>query len=94
MIEAVVVAHGLWAPGIETVVLRRRLRAAGFRPCLYRFSTLRASLTRNAERLARFAADVECERLHFVGFSLGGIVTLTMLANHPPPRVGRVVCLG
>ncbi len=94
MIEAVVVAHGLWAPGIETVVLRRRLRAGGFRPCLFRFSTMRASLTRNAERLARFAADIECERLHFVGYSLGGIVTLAMLANHTLSRVGRVVCLG
>lgn len=93
MIEAVVVAHGLWAPGIETALLRRRLRSAGFRPCLFRFPTVRASLSRNAERLARFAADVECERLHFVGYSLGGVVTLTMLANHPLPRVGRVVCL-
>ena len=94
MIEAVIVAHGLWMPGIETVLLRRRLGAAGYRPSLFQFQTLRAGLARNAERLARFAAEVEGDRLHFVGYSLGGIVALTMLAEAPLPRLGRIVCLG
>jgi pimeloyl-ACP methyl ester carboxylesterase len=94
MIEAVVVAHGLWAPGLETGLLRRRLRSAGFRPVLFRFATVRAGLAQNVERLARFAAEVQGDRVHFVGYSLGGIVTLTMLAQHPHARVGRIVCLG
>jgi pimeloyl-ACP methyl ester carboxylesterase len=93
VIEAVVVAHGLWGLGVETTVLRRRLRSAGFRPCLFRFSTVRAGLAHNAERLARFAADVECDRLHFVGTSLGGVITLTALSRYPVSRLGRVVCL-
>jgi pimeloyl-ACP methyl ester carboxylesterase len=94
MIEAVVVAHGLWAPGVETALLRRRLRSAGFRPSLFRFSTVRADLAQNVERFARFAADVAGDRVHFVGYSLGGIVTLAMLAQHPHARIGRIVCLG
>jgi len=94
MIEAVVVAHGLWAPGVETAILRRRLRLAGFRPSLFRFSTVRAGLAQNVARLARFAAEVEGDRVHFVGYSLGGVVTLTMLMQHPHSRIGRVVCIG
>jgi pimeloyl-ACP methyl ester carboxylesterase len=94
MIEAVIVAHGLWMPGIETVVLRQRLRSAGFRPSLFRFASMRGTLPQNAERLGRFAGEVEADRLHFVGYSLGGIVTLTLLAETPLPRLGRIVCLG
>ena len=93
MIDAVIVAHGVWAPGVETIVLRRRLRSAGFRPALFRYSTVRAGLAENAARLARFADKVEAERLHFVGYSLGGVVTLTALSQYPLSRVGRVVCL-
>lgn len=94
MIETVIVAHGLWAPGVETALLRRRLRSAGFRPALFRFSTVRAGLAHNVARLARFAAEVEGDRVHFVGYSLGGIVALTMLTQHHDARVGRIVCLG
>lgn len=94
MIEAVIVAHGLWLSGDETLLLRRRLRSAGFHPALFRFPTLRGSLTQNAGRLDRFASGIDADRLHFVGYSLGGIVTLTLLAGSPPPRLGRIVCLG
>jgi len=94
MTEAVIVAHGLWMPGAETRLLRQRLKAAGFSPCLFRFPTLRGTLTQNAERLARFAEAAQGEKLHFVGYSLGGVVTLTMLAETKLPRLGRIVCLG
>jgi pimeloyl-ACP methyl ester carboxylesterase len=92
--ESVVVAHGLWMPGWETAVLRRRLARAGFAPCLFRFPSVGETLGANAERLARFAAKVPGEVVHFVGYSLGGVVTLTMLEAQPPARPGRVVCLG
>lgn len=94
MIEPVIVAHGLWAPGVETAMLRRRLRLAGFRPFLFRFATVRAGLLQNVARLTRFAAGVEGDRVHFVGYSLGGVITLTMLTQQPYSRIGRVVCIG
>jgi pimeloyl-ACP methyl ester carboxylesterase len=92
--EAVVVAHGVWMPGVETAVLRRRLRAAGFEPHLFRYASVRATLTENAERLARFAAALPAATIHLVGYSLGGVVAVAMLEAHRPPRGGRVVCLG
>jgi pimeloyl-ACP methyl ester carboxylesterase len=94
VIESVIVAHGLWMPGAETRLLRNRLQKAGLRPALFQFPTLRGTLAQNVERLARFAVDVEGDRLHFVGYSLGGVVAVTMLAGHVEPRLGRVVCLG
>jgi pimeloyl-ACP methyl ester carboxylesterase len=92
--ETVIVVHGLFMPGHETALLRRRLRAAGFLPALFRFPTLRGSLAQNAARLADFAARVDGERPHFVGYSLGGVITLQMLAQAEPANIGRIVCIG
>lgn len=94
MTEAVVVAHGLLLPGDETILLRNRLKNAGFAPHLFRFQTVRGTLSRNAQQLARFATGIRADKLHFVGYSLGGVVMLTMLKRSHLVRVGRVVCLG
>lgn len=94
MSESVIVAHGLWMPGLETKLVRRRLEQAGFRPSLFRFPTLRGTLAQNAQALARLAAKSPGDRVHFVGYSLGGVITLEMLDRHRLVRVGRIVCLG
>lgn len=94
MSEAVIVAHGLWLPGDETTLLRRRIDAAGFRSSLFRFPTVRGTLAGNVRALVRHAESETCDRLHFVGYSLGGIVILRMLAETRLARVGRIVCLG
>jgi pimeloyl-ACP methyl ester carboxylesterase len=92
--EPVIVAHGLWMPGYETGVLRGRLQRAGFAPRLFRFRTVGESLAGNVAELARFAERVEGESVHFVGYSLGAIVTLKLLAERDVGRPGRAVCLG
>lgn len=94
MAESVIVAHGLYMPGVETRLLRNRLQKAGFRPYLFQFPSVRGTLTHNVERLAKFAESVRGDRLHFVGYSLGGVVTLHMLYRHKLARVGRIVCMG
>jgi 8-oxo-dGTP pyrophosphatase MutT (NUDIX family)/pimeloyl-ACP methyl ester carboxylesterase len=92
--ESVVVVHGLWMPGYETALLRRRLARAGFLPRLFRFRTVADGLDANAERLARFAERLPGDKVHFVGHSLGGVVAAQMLQTHSLARTGRVVCLG
>lgn len=94
MIESVIVAHGLFMPGAETKLLRHRLQQAGFMPYLFRFPSVRGTLSQNIEHLARFAEGVRGDRLHFVGYSLGGVVTVRMLHRHRLSRVGRIVCMG
>jgi len=91
---AVVVVHGLWMPGTEMVLLRRRLRAAGYMPEPFHYKSVTRSLSDNAKALAEFADSVPGETLHFVGHSLGGVLTLDMLARHKIDRPGRVVCIG
>ena len=93
--DDVVLVHGLWMNGLELFLLRRRLRRAGFRVHCFRYSTVRAPVEANAARLFDFASRLDASVLHFVGYSLGGLVTLEMLAEHHdalPP--GRVVFLG
>jgi len=94
MTETVVVAHGLWMPGVEMTLLRRRLQQAGFRTELFRFPTVRATLSQNVRSLARFVEGVAGEKIHVVGYSLGGVVALTLLGGVRLPRIGRIVCLG
>jgi hypothetical protein len=91
---SVVVVHGLWMPGVESWLLRRRLAAEGFVTRSFRYASVSGGLAEGAARLAEFAAATPGERLHFVGHSLGGVLILEMLARHGCERLGRVVCLG
>ena len=92
--EAVIVVHGLWMPGWETLFLRRRFEAAGYRAYVFAYSTVGVGLDANADRLAAFADRVPGRRLHFVGHSLGGVLILKLFERHRVPRASRIVCLG
>jgi hypothetical protein len=91
---SVVVVHGLWMPGTETALMRRRLQAAGFATRLFRYRSVMHGLTANATRLAEFLALVPGDTVHMIGHSLGGVLILEALAQQPFAREGRVVCLG
>lgn len=92
--DAVVVVHGLWMPGWETLLLRRRLEAAGYSTYQFVYPTVGCGLDENAARLAEFAARLPGRRVHFVGHSLGGVLILKLFEHGPLPRAGRIVCLG
>lgn len=91
--EAVVVVHGLWLPGIETWVLRRRLERAGFNAYLFRYRSVSDSLKRNSELLLQFVDRLSERKVHVLGYSLGGVVSACMLQDHHVERIGRLVCL-
>ncbi len=84
-------------PGSESAWFRRRLEQRhGFDTTLFRYPTTSESLDGIVERLRDVARRLECDRLHWIGHSLGGIVLLRMLAaaDQHAPRPGRVVLLG
>jgi len=92
--DAVVVVHGLWMPGWETLLLRRRLEAAGYSTFQFVYPTVGCGLDENADRLADFASRLPGRRVHFVGHSLGGVLILRLFERNGFPRAGRIVCLG
>lgn len=89
----VLVVHGLWMTGVETVLLRQRLRAQGFEPKLFHYAS--ASDSTDAV-LARLARDAEgCGGpFHAIGHSLGGVLLLRLFARRPELPLVRCVLLG
>ena len=89
----VVVVHGLWMNGLVMLPLARRLQRCGFAVTRHGYQSVRRGLRENAQRLSAV-----CEKsgapLHLVGHSLGGLLIMTMLHNHPQVKVHRVVLLG
>jgi len=93
--DDVVLAHGLWMPGIVMTPLAARLARAGYRCHVFQYASHRRPLEWNTERLARFVARrLPGRRAHYVGHSLGGLVVLATLAAHAAFPVGAVVLLG
>ena len=93
-VETVVLVHGLWVHGVVMALMRRRVARGGYRVLAYSYPSVRLSLAENAERLLRFCRGLAVPRLHFVGHSLGGLITLDMLARATGLPAGRIVLLG
>jgi len=86
--------HGLWFGPWSLALLSRRLRRAGFQTTSFRYRSTRASLEQHAGALRSFLGVRRDGELHFVAHSLGGLVTLQMLAERGDLPPGRVVLLG
>lgn len=89
----VIVVHGLWMNGLESFLLRDRLKGAGFAPSVFRYPSMHASLAQVTAALAerlRAAGDT----VHVVAHSLGGLVALETLQGGGELPPGRTVLLG
>ena len=90
----VVLLHGLWFSGYILFVLARRLRRQGFTVHAFSYPSVRADLSTNAERLARFLDTLDADTVHLVGHSLGGVLIRALFHHHPRQKPGRIVTLG
>jgi pimeloyl-ACP methyl ester carboxylesterase len=91
----VVYVHGLWLPGEESLILRRRLAqdfGLELRPFRYFSST--ATMADITASLDAFVRELEAPAVHFVGHSLGGLVIHRFLERFPEQPPGRAVFLG
>lgn len=90
-----VLLHGIWMPGAEMLLLKRRLEKGGTFDChVYSYPSVKATLDENAALFADFVRDLQVSEVHFVGHSLGGVIALRTLTNYEDLPAGRVVCLG
>ena len=91
----VILLHGIWMPGTIMGPLRQRLENRyGFECRLFDYSSLAKNLDENAEALAEQVGYASSPSVALVGHSLGGLVSLRMLAQWHDAPVNRVVCLG
>lgn len=90
--QEVILAHGLWVPGVLMRPFAARLERAGFRCHVFSYFGTTRPMEDHVERLSRFARSIG--PAHFVGHSMGGLVVMESLARHPDLAVGRVVLLG
>jgi len=94
-VSHVVYVHGLWLPGEESLILRRRLaHAFGLTLQAFRYSAASSTMSDISERLAGFVRELQAPAVHFVGHSLGGLVIYRFLERFPDQPPGRVVFLG
>jgi pimeloyl-ACP methyl ester carboxylesterase len=94
-INTVVCVHGFWSHGTGMYLIKRRFENEyGMRSLLFNYPSVRGTLDENAAALAEFLRIEGADGAHIVGHSLGGVVSLRMLANHADAPPGRVVCLG
>jgi pimeloyl-ACP methyl ester carboxylesterase len=92
---AVLYVHGLWMPGYEGAVLRRRLAAQrGFRTYLFRYRSVHEPLSSLVARLRQAAERIEAPEVHLLGHSLGGLIIHHCLQLAALTRPGRVLFLG
>lgn len=90
----IILVHGLWMNRAAMAFQRSRLGHCGYQVLCYSYRSRSGTLSEAAHGLAKFAASLSADTVHFVGHSLGGIVILQMLDECPHPRTGRIVLLG
>lgn len=94
-IDNVICIHGFWSHGAGMVLIKRHLENEyGLRVKLFSYPSVNGSLDENAARLAELINGENLQRSHVIAHSLGGVVTLRMLALHDAELEGRIVCLG
>ena len=96
--EGVVLLHGLARTSRSMTKLERTLISAGYVVLNVDYPSRQQPIADLSEyiflRLSEDQRLAQCDRVHFVTHSLGGIVLRDMVSRHSLPRLGRVVMLG
>ena len=94
--EMVVLLHGIFTTGLRLARLHRRLLAEGYAVLSITYPSRKFALEeiarQVAERIERYH-HVD-EKLHFVGYSMGGLVARTYVERDDAIRPETIVCIG
>ena len=93
--EVVVLVHGICRSSKSMNKLKKHLRAQGLQTYSFDYPSTRISIEDSADCLQQVLSSMEgVERIHLIGFSLGGLVVRSCLHRHPDDRIGRVLLVG
>jgi len=91
----VICLPGIWMPGAGMMYIKHRLESDNsYHVDLFSYAPVTETLNDVAGKLADTVASGGDAPTHLVGYSLGGVVVLRMLALRPDIDIDRVVCLG
>lgn len=93
--DTIILVHGLWMTGMEMSLLKHRLESEhGYHCVMFSYASVTGDIVDHVRKLRELAQQQPCERLHFVGHSLGGVVAFKLLESTPDLPPGRAVFLG
>ncbi|NND89906.1 MAG: alpha/beta hydrolase [Granulosicoccus sp.] len=92
--QVTILVHGIWMQGALMRVMGKMLEARGFRTHSVSYDFLKYSPAENAHALFAEIRQLGARRINLVGHSLGGIVILHLLHEHPELAIDKVVLIG
>lgn len=95
--EMVVLLHGLGRTNAAMWLLTARMENAGYHVHRVGYSSINVSpddMLKNITQQIDQCCKNHSQNVHFVGHSLGGLMTRAYLQNNKVPKLGKVVLLG
>jgi len=94
----VILVHGFNNDGSDMFFLKRNLQSWGYEAVTMnlplRFSTLEDCIVLFEKEFHKQLSNfVDCEKIHLVGYSMGGLVVRSFLAKNTVPKLGRCVLI-
>jgi pimeloyl-ACP methyl ester carboxylesterase len=90
----VLLLHGIWMRPFVMRYLGGRLKRAGLHPHYFYYHGVLNTPEKNIEMLSRKIEQLNNGPLYVVAHSLGGLLLLRYLENHPQTPITRIVLLG
>ena len=90
----VLLLHGVLMNSVEMLYLKYQLEKQNFTVHSLSYQSVRYSIAENTQRLHAEISTIDCDNLHIVAHSLGGVMAMHLLEQYPELPIKRIVMLG